>query len=226
VLGSVSALIGVVALVGGGTLVGIHTTKRDGEGFYSSKSNAIGTPTHALVSDVDVGTDKSWVFRKGRLATIRITASGTTRKPVFVGLAREAQISAYLHGVAHDEVTDFDLEHVRTKRMRHAGDLTPPAPVAEHFWRRSASGAGRQVIRWPVESGRWSVVVMNADGTPGVHTRVAIGAKVGFVLWLGIALLAVGTPFVAGGAFAVYRGARPRRSSSTAVRAEPIEVKT
>ena len=37
-----------------------------------------------------------------------------------------------------------------------------------------------------VREGSWAVVVMNADGTPGVGTDVASAPRSGFMLWLGI----------------------------------------
>jgi hypothetical protein len=46
--------------------------------------------------------------------------------------------------------------------------------------------------------GAWSAVVMNADGSPGVEVRADVGLRFGFLLPLGIALLASGLLLAAG----------------------------
>jgi hypothetical protein len=214
--------VGLVVLLAGALLVGVHTSKRDGEGFYASRAHALGTPSRALVSDgLDVRADGSeWFFHRGRLATIRVTATGTTSKPIFVGIARKAQVADYLHGVARDEISDLELDPFSVDRKRHQGAAVPPAPTEEHFWSRSASGSGRQAIRWPVQKGDWAVVVMNADGSTGVHTQIGVGAKVPVVLWLGIGALAVGAAILAGGGFGTYRSLRrPSRNSGATLTA-------
>jgi hypothetical protein len=58
-------------------------------------------------------------------------------------------------------------------------------------------------MTWPVKRGDWSVVIMNADGSPGVSAGVSVGAKLGFMLWLGAGLVAVGAILAAGGGAAV-----------------------
>jgi hypothetical protein len=174
------------------------------------------TPTSALVSDeLDVGTDgPDWLFHDGRLASVRVTATGT--EPVFVGIARTAQVDAYLDGVGHDEITDFELDPFSVTKARHQGAETPAPPADQPIWAESAHGTGAQTIAWPVQQGDWAVVVMNADGSPGVATEVSVGAKVGFVLWLGIGLLAGGGLLAIGAGALIFVAARTRPRTPSA----------
>src|SRR4051812_31286469 len=56
--GAVAATIGLAALAGGGALVGVHATQRDGDGYYTADPVALATPTSALVADdLDVDLD-------------------------------------------------------------------------------------------------------------------------------------------------------------------------
>jgi hypothetical protein len=226
VAGAVAALVGLAALVGGGALVAVHETQRDGDGFYASGANTLTTPTHALVSDeLDIGADgPDWLFREGRLGTVRVTATGTGGERIFVGVARQARIDAYLNGVAHDVVTDIDLEPFTFDTAHRTGPESPAAPAAQGFWAERTSGTGEQSITWPVQKGAWAVVVMNADGSSGVQTDVSVGAKVGFLLWLGIGLLAAGAVAAIGGALMVFRARRRPRTPSPATSAVPAEA--
>jgi len=67
-------------------------------------------------------------------------------------------------------------------------------------------GAGTQTLNWDVKDGNWSVVVMNADGSKGVNTRVSAGASLPWLdelelaAWISAALLGVlGGTLLAGG---------------------------
>jgi hypothetical protein len=203
VLGAVALLIAAIGLVGGAALVVVHATQRDADGYYGSGTTTLTTPTHAFVSEgLDVGSDgPSWLFHRGRLGTIRVTATGTDATPIFVGIARKTDVDSYLARVVHDEVTDFEVDPLSITSARRPGSETPAPPTDQQVWARSEAGSGRQTMTWPVRSGDWSVVIMNADGSAGVSSRVSVGAKLTFVLWLGIAMVAVGAIFaVAGGA--------------------------
>jgi hypothetical protein len=218
VLGAVLVLISLVPVVAGGALVGAHATQRDGDGYYASGHNPVATSTRALYSDeLEVGTDgPDWLFEDGRLGTLRLTASGTQDNPVFVGIARRAEVNAYLRGVERDEITDFELDPFSIDAKRHAGTAAPAPPAAQRFWAESATGVGEQSIAWPMQEGDWAVVIMNADGSPGVATEVSVGAKVGFILWLGVGILIVGGALLAGGIVAIVAGSRKPRSGHPA----------
>src|SRR4029450_2143147 len=117
VSGVLAALIALGLLAGGGGLVwadgagrgegvvlGAYGTKRDDDGFYTTRYERFGSPGYAVRSDdLDLGTDGSdWLF--GRGGTIRIR--GRSSKPLFLGIGREDDVERYLNGVEHEVVTD------------------------------------------------------------------------------------------------------------------------
>src|SRR5689334_1286610 len=219
VTGALVLVIAAAALVGGGVVIAADATQRDSDGYYASGVRTLTTPTHALVSNgLDVGTNgPDWLFRQARLGTVRVTASGTVSKPIFLGIARKPLVDRYLRGVGHDEITDFEVDPLSMTTVRRPGSAAAAAPTAKTFWARSASGSGRQTMTWPVQKGAWAVVIMNADGSRGVSSGVSIGAKLGFLHWHGIGLLIAGATLAAAGAFALVMGMRRPRPPATGV---------
>ena len=210
--GVLAGLLALALIATGGVLLYAHGSKRDDAGFYATRDATLETPTYAFVSDgLDVGTDgPDWLFRQGRLGTVRVTASPSAKQAVFVGVGRKAQVEAYLRPVAHERVIDFEVDPFSLKSQRQPGDAAPPLPAAQTFWAARASGTGRQSIEWPVEKGSWEVVVMNADATRGVQADVSVGARVPLILWLGIGLLCAGGLVAVASGVLTYLGARRR----------------
>jgi hypothetical protein len=222
VLSGVFGLVALAAIVVGGIALAVHATQRDGDGFYTSGSKTLATPTYALVSDdLDVGKDPEWLFEKGRIGTIRVAATGSASAPIFVGVARKAQVDAYLGGVQRDTISDFELDPFSVSYHRELGTGTPEAPTAQHFWARSTSGSGTRTLAWPVQKGDWRVVVMNSDGSQGVRAGVRVGAKSNFLLWLGIGVATFGGLLAFGAGGLLWH---TRRSTSGDASAEAVDA--
>jgi hypothetical protein len=224
VAGWILAALAVTFVILGGALFGMHATKRDSRGFYATGKAKLQTPTHALVAGKLDANGPGWLFRKRRLGTIRVQATGTSAKPVFVGVAKTSQIDAYLRGVAQDEIVDFDVDPFAVDYERRPGSAVPAAPGSRAFWAASTSGSGRQTLTWPVEKGNWGVVIMNADGSAGVQAGVSVGARAGFLVWVAGGLLALGGLFAAWSATISFglRRYRPRAGAVGSGTARPV----
>src|SRR5262249_39125554 len=118
------------------------------------------------------------------------------------------EVDAYLRDVAHSEVDDIDYAPFSARYTQRDGARHPDAPTSAGIWAASAHGAGMQSLRWKGQSGDWSVVVMNADGSRGVLAGVSAGAKVPYLSEFGLAALGLGLLFVAGTAGLMLLGTR------------------
>jgi hypothetical protein len=207
VLGSIAALVAFALLAAGCAVVVVDQTQRDEDGFLMTPSETFSTETYAIVSEsVDIDIDgPDWVA-EDFLGTVRIRSESD--RPVFVGIGRDSDVERYLAGVGRAVVTDIgeDPEY----DLRPGGPPRGP-PGEQDFWDASTSGAGEQTLDWQPEDGSWSVVVMNASGARRVESELSIGAELDALLWIGLAMLAVGTLFAAGAAAAITAGARRGR---------------
>jgi hypothetical protein len=73
------------------------------------------------------------------------------------------------------------------------------------------SGSGEQTLDWTIQSGEWALVIMNADGSPGVSADVRFGVATLSVLFpIGLASLAVGlAALISGGRMVTSLPSRP-----------------
>ena len=172
------ALISLGFVVAGGALLWVDGQK-DAQGYISTGSDPFRTSTAALATEsLDIDVDGAgWVLGSDGYGKVRVAVTPRGDKPLFVGIARSRDVNAYLRRTAHTTVTDVDFRPFDADYRDHAGARRAGPPARERFWAASSSGAGRRSIQWDVSDGSWSVVVMNADGSPGVDAGVSAGAK-------------------------------------------------
>jgi hypothetical protein len=208
VLGSIVMLVSLAILAGGGALLWADKTQRDSAGYFTKSGERFATGTYALTHDgVKIG-NPDWIDL-GKLATVRVGAEAANpARSVFVGIARTRLVNAYLAGVAHADVNDIDYDPFKASYQRIPGTRTPAPPTSQHFWAASASGPGRVAISWPIESGNWSLVVMNADGSRPVAADVDFGAKVSYLGWATVGLFAGGAVLLSVAVLLLFLGAR------------------
>ena len=209
VLATVVFLLAGGLLTAGATIALAGATLRDDQGYLMSGYTTLSTPGAAVVSEsLRLRSDASSTLPRRLLGDAKVRVRAPSGTQVFVGLAPSREVAPYLSGVAYSTVVDpapAGADNTPTYRY-HAGGTPAEQPGQMDIWATSASGPGTQVITWPVETGDWTLVVMNQDGSRSVAADVAVGATVPVARWvaagLGVAgallmVLSVGL-FVAG----------------------------
>jgi hypothetical protein len=168
-------------------------SRRDQAGFVSTDTRTLATPTAAItVEDVDLELDRgtsTWL-RPDRFGTVRVRATAPDGGALFVGVAPQSAVEAWLGPVAHDQVRDIAFGDVTY--VRAAGEASAGPPTAQGFWATQVSGPGTQTLSWPVTTGRWALVIARADGAPGVQARVDVGANIPSLTGIAVGLLVAG----------------------------------
>jgi hypothetical protein len=180
ITGSLAAMLAAGLLAGAVWLFNANT---DSVGYIVTDTHQVQTASYAFASrELDVDGDFGWLYDRGPKLRVR----GESSKPLFIGIARADEVERYLAGVAHEEVTDLDLEPFSLTTGRQIGATEPTAPASQTFWAASVQGAGLQTLEWDGGYGQWSVVVMNADASPGVDADLSFGAHIPHLTWIGI----------------------------------------
>jgi hypothetical protein len=208
VFGTIVALGAMGSLAAGGFVTWANHTQRDHDGYFMTSTHRFASTTYAITQgDVDL-TDFPSSVQPSDLGTIRVRATSADGKPIFLGIGRERAVDAWLAGVAHDDVTNVEYDPFAADYARKAGGAPRSTPAAAGIWAASSSGTGTKTVTWEPDEGRWTAVVMNADGSRGVAANVSVGANPSFLGWLEGALFGVGALLLAGGATMLYFGGR------------------
>ena len=214
IVSSLAILAGLAALAGAGIALVFDQTQRGAGGYLMTGSTAYSTSTHALVSDsYRTGSAGDWFIARDMFGTVRIRSEST--HPVFVGIGPAAAVQSYLAGVSREVATRFDAR--QSDFRLHQGGAPGVPPQSKHFWVARSTGSGIQTLSWSPTNGKYRIVVMNANGSAGVHTDLAIGARFPHLLWIGIGVLGGGALLVLLGGGGLYAALRRREITSAAI---------
>jgi hypothetical protein len=177
VAGVLLLLPGFGLLVAGGALLAADWGGRD-DGFVVSPDEVFTSQGYALVSErIELQTDADWVPISSALGTARVEATGTGQDEVFVGIAPVADATAYLGDVQRTVIDDLGFDQPGSPSDEIAGGAPAGPPTAQDFWTAQTSGPGTQQLTWEPAEGDWMLVVMNADGSPGLQVEARVGAE-------------------------------------------------
>jgi hypothetical protein len=193
VLASLVLLVSLGLGAAGTALLVADTTLRDDDGYLMTERMAFTTSTPALTTEsMELHDDSaSGVVPEVLVGKAKLRVVGEGAAAVFVGIARSDDVDRYLDGVAHSEVVDVAGPPHRRRpvyREVQGGEVSGP-PADAGIWDASVVGPGTQSLVWEPRDGDWTIVVMNADGSPVVTVSAAIGATVPVLSWGGGTLL-------------------------------------
>lgn len=158
---------------------------------------------------------------------VRVEGVAAGSGTLFMGIAPADAVAGYLDGIVHDEITEWDSmqdEIVEVVYTRNEGATDPAAPGTEGFWVASVSGSGVQALDWTIQSGKWALVIMNADGSSGVSADVRFGVATLSVLFpIGLASLVVGlVALISGGRMVTSLPSRPDETQRWTLRGRSV----
>jgi len=225
IFGSLFLLVGVVLLIGGGTLVGVDRAFTDADGFLTAPSAVLERDSHAIVGQIYLEDEWIWWWRDPARAQVRMEGDGS----IFLGIGPRDEVEAFLAETSYSEIRDVEFAEYRrrgvwaTEYFDHVGDAAPEAPSSQAFWVSTADGEGTQTLRWPIEPGDWTLVVMNGDGSRGIDVEGSFGVEAPWLLGLGIGLLAAGLILLGVGLILVLFVARSSRRTEAAGQIEGLQ---
>ena len=134
-----------------------HRRARDREPRPRPRRRRVAASTRACYGKVRIKAD------------VQATASRCSSASPARATSRRTCAAAPTTSSATSTTRPFHVEY----RHREPASVARARPATQRFWDASVQGDGAQALAWDVEDGDWSVVVMNADGSPGVDAGSA-----------------------------------------------------
>jgi len=201
--GGVLGVVAVAVFAAGAWGLAVDRFGRDADGYLSISTTQLHSDRYALVSELR-GDGPSWLYGSTILGDTRARVTSQSGQPVFVGIARSADVARYLGGVGYSTI-----EHLATGAVTpHPGGAPAQAPGGLSIWAASTHGDGQQTLAWSTRSGDWSIVIMNADASANVAVRGDAGARVPPLFWVALACILAGGLGGITSAWLIRRGLR------------------
>lgn len=163
----------------------------DSDGFVSAGGH-MSTVTAAFVSDTaefeDI--DDGDAGRVGKVR-IRIRAESHDGNPVFIGIGPAAFVEQAVSSGSFEVVRSFDWDPFRFNGVQR-GETAPQPRFDRSGLVAMAEGPGRQEVVWRLSEGSWRVIIMNADGSPGVDVEASFGARFPYLRQFAIVAMVLG----------------------------------
>ena len=176
-------------------------------------------PHHHATSATAVVSDEGDLGGTGLLPngdpTVKVSVEDS-EKPVFVGIGPAEDVDRYLAGSTVQTVSDFDLWPFQLDTSTKEGDRQPGSPLDETFWVAQSDGATSASASWKAQDGSYQIVVMNADGSPGVDVDGSVSLRVPLLGTLAKTGLAAGGTLVVIGVPLLIAGLRRKENTPTA----------
>jgi hypothetical protein len=211
VFGILFVLAAFGLILGGAVLMAVDSAFKDNEGYFTTGFQPLEAESSILVTQqAEIHMTPKWKMYNRSPITIKIEAyNNDSTKPVFIGIAREADMNSFLKGREYDEVTGFDFSGEQIESRHHSGTTGTAATPDQINWVASATGAGTQTLTWDLASGNYSLALMNADGSSPIEAHAAFGARVaGLINKVGIGILIGGIVALVIGGVMIFFAAR------------------
>jgi hypothetical protein len=177
VIGVLLLLPGLGLLLAGGALLWADWTGRS-DGYVVTPDEVFTSQGYALVSErIELRTDADWVPVAAGLGTARVEVTGPGQDEIFVGIAPVTDATAYLGDVQRTVIDDLGFDQPASRADEIQGGAPSGPPAEQDIWTAQTSGAGTQQLSWEPAEGDWMLVVMNADGSPGLQVEARAGAE-------------------------------------------------
>ena len=228
VLGALLLVFGILISIAGmgvlaaGILAASANQFRDSEGYFAAPTETFTTQSYALTSPRRRDPTASGYAKSAVRSRHRTFERHSADSDIFIGIAPKADIDHYLDDVKRTEISSIRYFPFEVEYRDIPGSHAPAAP-------RGRSPSGRSPLPDParkrssgaVAPGEWGVVVMNADGTPGVTADLQAAVRSDLIspiatslIIIGAVLLLIGLPMLIVGAVILGRRIPPARATT------------